>query len=253
MRTLPRLLAAALVCCSAAARAQNVVTDPGLTAATIEGNAQNVAKQLEQIAEMRKSVAHAQAMLDQARSQYQAISGSRNLGTILMNPALRDYIPADWQGVYDSVRMGGYQGLTGAALKVREIAIQYDTCKAVSKDPDKKKADEARRACEARAVKAALDKQMVIEAFDKARQRLAVIEQLMAAINRTTDAKSIAELQARIAAEQAAIQNEQTKLMLFKMAADAEAALQEQQARAIELQRWSSPKGIGNVAPVTFQ
>ena len=50
-------------------------------------------------------------------------------------------------------------------------------------------------------------------------------------INATSDAKSIAELQARIGVEQANIQNETTKMQLFKMMADAEEKLVAQQQR----------------------
>ncbi len=49
----------------------------------------------------------------------------------------------------------------------------------------------------------------------------------MAKINGTPDPKAIAELQGRIAAEQAMIQNEQTKLQMYQMVAAAEDRLQE--------------------------
>src|SRR5690606_39533596 len=60
-----------------------------------------------------------------------------------------------------------------------------------------------RLGCEARAVKGAQDKAFALDAYDAARDRLNQIDQLMGRINTTQDPKDIAELQGRIAAEQA--------------------------------------------------
>ena len=73
------------------------------------------------------------------------------------------------------------------------------------------------------------DKAIGLRAFDGARARLAQIEQLMTQIDRTRDPKGIQELQARLAVEQAAIQNEATKLQLVAMLMRAEERLVEQQ------------------------
>lgn len=53
----------------------------------------------------------------------------------------------------------------------------------------------------------------------------------MKQINSTSDPKAIAELQARITAETAAVQNEQTKMQLFALASQAEDRLIQQQQR----------------------
>jgi len=55
----------------------------------------------------------------------------------------------------------------------------------------------------------------------------------MRQINQTKDPKAIAELQGRIAAEQAMIQNEQTKLQMYQMVAAAEDRLQQQRRKEI--------------------
>src|SRR5690606_40657057 len=56
-------------------------------------------------------------------------------------------------------------------------------------------------------------------AYDKAKSRIEQIDQLMAKIDQTPDPKAIAELQGRLTAEQALIQNEQTKLQMYQMVA----------------------------------
>ena len=39
------------------------------------------------------------SQIDQMKQQYESLTGSRNLGQILNDAALRDYLPNDWQGV----------------------------------------------------------------------------------------------------------------------------------------------------------
>ena len=82
-------------------------------------------------------------------------------------------------------------------------------------------------------MKGAQDKGFALDAYDAAKSRVNQIDQLMAKINDTSDPKAIAELQARIAAEQANIQNEQTKLQMYSMVAAAEDRIQKQRQREI--------------------
>ena len=58
------------------------------------------------------------------------------------------------------------------------------------------------------------------KALDNATDRLENLNQLAKRINQDTDAKAIADLNARINIEQAAIQNEQTRLQLYMKLAE---------------------------------
>jgi type IV secretion system protein VirB5 len=74
----------------------------------------------------------------------------------------------------------------------------------------------------------------------------------MSRINATQDPKAIAELQGRIAIEQAKIQNEQTKLQMFQMVAQAEDRLQQQRQRELNAQAnarrgWIQPNASNNL------
>ncbi|RMN57896.1 Minor pilin of type IV secretion complex [Pseudomonas syringae pv. apii] len=75
-----------------------------------------------------------------------------------------------------------------------------------------------------------------MDAYDQAKGRLRQLDQLMGQIDKTQDPKGIAELQGRIAAEQAMIQNEQTKLQMFQMVAQAEDRVQEQRQHELNAQ-----------------
>ena len=71
----------------------------------------------------------------------------------------------------------------------------------------------------------------------------------MQKINQTQDPKAIAELQARIGAEQANIQNEQTKLQMYAMVAAAEDRVQTQRqaeinAKANARRGWVTPNAV---------
>ncbi|MDD5375059.1 P-type DNA transfer protein VirB5 [Acidithiobacillus sp.] len=211
---------------SSAAFAQIPVTD----GASI---AQQVTAQIETIAKWKMQYDQMMSQIEQAKQQYESLTGSRGLGNIMNDPALRDYLPADWQGVYDSVRSGGYNGLSGRGASVYNANKIFDSCAYLT-------VDEQRTACEARAVKASQDKGFALDAYDAAKSRINQIDQLMAKINQTQDPKAIAELQGRIAAEQANIQNEQTKLQLYAMVAAAEEKVQAQRQREIQAKTWSA-------------
>ena len=187
---------------------------------------QQVAAQIETIAKWKLQYEQMMSQIDQAKQQYESLTGSRGLGTIMNNAALRDYLPNDWQGVYDSVKSGGYSGLSGRSQSVYNANKIYDSCAQL-------KIAQQRLSCEAQAVKGAQDKGFALDAYDAAKSRINQIDQLMAKINDTSDPKAIAELQARIATEQANIQNEQTKLQMYSMVAAAEDRIQKQRQREI--------------------
>jgi type IV secretion system protein VirB5 len=156
--------------------------------------------------------------LTQLRATYEALSGVRGLGSALYNPALRQYLPPDWARVYDGAMAGGYAGISGTLS-----AIQ------AAETPRGSVAEQQARILARSRTTAATDKAVGLTAYQSARERLNQIESLMGQINRTRDQKSIQEVQARIAVEQAALQHETTKLQLVAMLQQSEQRLIEQQ------------------------
>ncbi len=182
------------------------------------------------------------SQIDQLQAQYNAITGSRGFGQVFNDPAYRDYLPSDWQEIYDKVEDGGYAGLTGTSKDIYKANQLFDSCAHFT-------VEEQRIECEARAVRPSQDKAVALEAFSKAKARLGQIDQLMAKIDLTTDPKEIAELQGRIALEQAMISNEQTKLKLYSMVADAEKRIQRQRRKEFDAKsnanrEWVQPEKI---------
>ncbi|HET9239205.1 MAG TPA: P-type DNA transfer protein VirB5 [Oligoflexus sp.] len=222
---------------SSLALAQIPVTDVGSITT-------QVTNQIETMAKWKLQYDQMMAQINQAKRQYESLTGSRNLGTIMNDPALRDYLPPNWKSVYDGVRNGGYSGLDARGKSIYDENKAFDSCAHISV-PDQ------RTACEAGAARPAQNKAFALDAYEAARSRINQIDQLMRKINDTQDPKAMAELQGRIAAEQANIHNEQIKLQLYEMAVAAEEKLHAQRQREIQARTWSSRKGI-QVAPLTF-
>ena len=218
------------VCLSSPTRAQIAVMD----ASSIQ---QQTQAQIETMAKWKIQYDQMINQIDQAKHHYESITGGRGLGEIMNDPALRDYLPTDWQTIYDNVRNSGYAGLNGRAADIYNANKLFDHCAHI-------KVDDHRRACEAQAVKPSQDKAVALESYDSAKARVHQIDQLMKQINTTQDLKAMAELQARIAVEQANIQNEQTKLQLYTLAAAADDRIQAQRQREIQARTWSVRGGI---------
>lgn len=204
--------------------AQVPVTDAAL-------NTQTASNQIETIAKWAQQYKQMESQIMQMKQQYEAITGSRNFGEIMNNPALANYLPAEWRDVYGRIQQGGYKGLSGSAQVVLDANRVFNACQ--------RKPQGERAVCERQAALSAQNMANASSGFDQAMKRLDQINQLMGQINGTSDAKGIAELQARIAGEQAAIQNEATKLQLYAMAAQAQERLAEQQQREVNAQHLS--------------
>lgn len=218
-----RILLAAIAACFVAstAHAQIPVTD----GAAISQKAQQFA---EEIAKWKQQIDYMKNQVETMKQQYESLTGMRNLGDIMNNPMFKDYLPKDWQKVYDAVAAGGYSGLTGSGATVYAKNKIYDGCKVLG--------GVQKTICEAALTKGSVDQGYALDAFDKATKRLNQIEGLMKSINSTKDPKAIAELQGRIASEQAMINNEAVKMQLFQMVAAAQDKIIQQRAQEADMQ-----------------
>lgn len=169
------------------------------------------------------SVQELKSQVEQQKQLYSALNGNRGMGTLLNNPALRNYLPDDWKKVYDTLNSGNINGLTGTAAQIRKANQIFD-CAKVQNAQDK-------LLCNRSAGLAAAQKSFGLNAYEQSTKRMDQIESLMKQINQTSDAKSIAELNARLQAENALIQNEQIKLQMFSELSRAEENLLKQQQR----------------------
>ena len=73
------------------------VFDGANLAQQIRNSVQEIAKLVEQIEQLKKQY-------EQMQQTYSSMTGSRGLGEVLNNPALKNYLPEDWRVVYYSIK-----------------------------------------------------------------------------------------------------------------------------------------------------
>ena len=138
---------------------------------------------VQQMAEYAKQLTQMKNQYEQQVQQFKSLTGSRNLGNILKD-TVKDQVPSEWSAIYKGAKNIDYKSVIN------------------SKGYDSKTADRM-------AVKNLRDME---EVFKSTKTQLDNLTGLMNQINQTQDMKAAADLQNRIAVEQAKIANNQTKL-----------------------------------------
>ncbi|TQJ94644.1 P-type DNA transfer protein VirB5 [Achromobacter sp. SLBN-14] len=191
---------------------------PVVDAASI---ADRAIKHVETLAKYAEQIEVLKGQLESQKRQLESLTGTRNLGDILNNPAIREALPADAREILRASN-GGLGGISDAVERIeREERLTGNY------EQDKKNLD-------ARAEKLAVRSQAMMEQTQKAMTaRVKQVDQLQAKINQTQDPKAIADLQARLLVEQANIQADQTRADMLTRQIEAEQALMEQQAQKL--------------------
>jgi type IV secretion system protein VirB5 len=180
------------------------------------------------------------AQVRQMEQQYQSISGARNLGDIMNNPALQNYIPSDATRVISGIQSGGYSGLSGSARGLRDAQMTYN-CMDLS--------GTSRTQCQSQLALPYQQKAFMQDGMDAARGRIAQIQSLMRQVSSSPDEKSVLELQSRITAENALLQHEQTQINLARGAAEAEYRIAESRAREAQMQQATRTGRLADFIP----
>lgn len=205
-------LGATLIACAPPAWGQLAVFD-----------AASVRQLVAQVSALHEQLATTRAHLAQAREQLESMRGERGMQALLAGTS-RNYLPPDWQVVQqlldssagDVVPGGAYAAL-GASLR-----STIETNAVLSSGQLAMLAPWGRQHIESTRRSGALLQVLAQEGLASASGRFAAIQQLIDAIPAAHDQKAILDLQARIAAEQGMLENEQTKLQLLYWSAQAE-------------------------------
>ena len=185
-----------------------------------------------QINYWRQQIAAMGEELDQLEETHAALTGGRGMEALLpLGDDERNYLPSDWAEVS--------RVLTGESARYGELAdavAEVVDARAVLSPARLDSMSEAERTSvvEAREAAAGLTV-MTREAYAQAAERFVSLASLVNAIGNAEDAKAIADLQGRIAAEQAMLENEQAKLAVLYQAAQSERWLREQQLRELAI------------------
>jgi type IV secretion system protein VirB5 len=185
-------------------------------------DAASLAQAMQQVAAWTKQFEQMKDQFTQLERQYGNLNGVRGMGSLANNPAMRQYLPANYQTILSN----GY----GNAAAIRSSSKVYGI-ESTSLDAG----SDTAKAFEANANQAAINRAVSEDGYAQASARFAGIQTLLDKVNDAPDAKDIADLQARIQAEQVMQQNEQTKLMMFGQLAQAQRDLQAQKSREISM------------------
>ena len=170
--------------------------------------------------------------LNQLQQTHAALTGGRGMELLMpLTDPQRNYLPKDWAEVAAVLngQSAAYAGLAGkvtATMQTHEVLTAADLAGLTPEARDSVLA--ARRSAAGLAV-------MTQQAYAEAGARFADLATLVASIGAAGDAKAIADLQGRIAAEEAMLANEQAKLAVLYQAAEADRWLREQQLKELAI------------------
>lgn len=199
-----------------------------------------------QIQHAVEQVAELQNQLQVARQQYDNMSGITGLGDLLPEEldALASTLPPEWQTVYQDMKAG--DELSGDARH-----IWQDDRDAVSS----RSVDEANEYVrQQRDQQYAIDESMAAGGYDAQLQRVEDLKTAVRALNQSSTAKEVMDLQTRTQITMASIELERNKYMLADMLSRAHERRLQMQAREVHRRRFhgdreSSDNSIGDIRP----
>lgn len=216
----PSIVVAALLSAAPAAQAQHIVHDPTAYARLVE----DARTALEQLRALQAQVEQGEALFDSLNS----ISNVNDLADVLGLPEVRNPLPD-----LRALRSAAEGDLTALGdLTVRAEAIRRETRLYEPPSGDLPLAERRRRDDLERAGARTARDLTIGEAVGQASdRRLQGLETLRRALDTAPSARAVMDLEARLAAEQALIQNEQLRLQGLALTQAAEVRLEEQRLR----------------------
>jgi len=179
-----------------------------------------------EVQELQQQVATARSQLAQAQSEYAAITGGRGM-QLLLSGTVRNYLPTGWTDLS--------QVMSGSSASFPALAGQVEallTANAVLTPAQIGSLSPTQQAQIAAARQSpALLQAMARTALANSSDRFTSLQTLISAIGGAGDTKASLDLNARIAAEEAMLHNEQTKLQMLSEVAESQEWARRQQLR----------------------
>lgn len=189
-------------------------------------DASNLAQQIQQVVSWGQQLQQMAAQLQQMQATFNSLNGVRGMANLANDVNARKYLPPDWQQTMNLMNNNGgqYAGISGSIAAIKTAAKITDIAD-TGLDPN----SAAGKAFQASQNQAALNRALGEEGYRQASLRIDSIQQLLDKVNNAPDQKDMLDLQARIQAEQAMLQNEQIKLSLMTQLQQAQRDLARQQ------------------------
>ncbi|MEK8034266.1 type IV secretion system protein [Ideonella sp. DXS29W] len=231
------VLALSLTLFTSASRSQGI---PVIDLQQLLQAIQQVMQGLEELENQITQIQQLDDQIDQMETQVKSMTGSRALGLILNDKDLQNYVPSNVTTIVKNVDSRGYASLTATAKSLRDARMVYN-CADLS--------GQARTDCQAQLGQPYQAKAIMMDALEAAKGRIGQIEGLMNQINATQDPKAVAEIQARLDAENALLQHEQAQINMARGMSEAERAVAESRAREAQLQQTSRTGRLSDYVP----
>ena len=177
----------------------------------------SIVQLVQEVQQLEQQVATARSQLAQAQSEYAAMTGNRGMQNLLSGTN-RNYLPTDWSQL--SQVMGGssgsYPALAGEVTALIAANAVLTPAQVSSLTPTQQAQLTAARQSPA------LLQATARTALANSSDRFTSLQQLISAIGGAADQKASLDLNARIAAEEAMLHNEQTKLQMLSQVAESQ-------------------------------
>ncbi len=181
---------------------------------------------VQEVQTLQQVLANARSQLQQAQQSLQSMTGGRGM-QLLLSGVVRNYLPTDWIQLGNAIQGVGnaYPALANDVQKlVAGNAVLSARSLAMLSPADQQRISAARNL-------AAMGQTLARGALANASTRFTDLQGLITTIGAAKDQKAILDLQARIAAEQGMLQNEQIKMQSLYQALQAEDLAAHQQQR----------------------
>lgn len=227
---------------SAPSYAQMTVTDPGAYVRMLR----QIREAQAQLTELQAQVQQGTELIGQGKALYESLNKAadvNSVGGLLSTPAVRSLLPAEFS---DAQKLMGADlqslgSLTSRATAIRDANRVYTP----SATEGLTEAEEYYRASlEKAGVRAARDMAVGERVTQTADQRLQGLEQLRQALSTAPNARAVLDLQARIGAETAMIQNDQMRLQGVAIMQAADERLEVQRQREATAKRYDKAQAV---------
>jgi Type IV secretion system proteins len=198
---------------------------------------------LQQLASWAQQLQQMKAQLTQQSGTLQSMTGNRGMADVLpIANSMRNYLPqgaSDMASVLNNTN-NSYSGMSSQiqALVKNNSILSNASLTNMNMSPQQSKLLTDRR------TNAAAIQSIASQGMANASARFSYLQSLMSQINTTTDPKAIAELNARIGAEQTMMTNEQTKLQQTISLMKGQDAIIQQQQNELAIQQTGSVRNL---------
>jgi type IV secretion system protein VirB5 len=180
-----------------------------------------IAKQIESIAQLKSQLDALNQQIEQAQQLYGSLNkltDMADVANVLNDPAIRKALPSDFAAIEGLLKGSGTGVFGDSASKFLDKNSTYHT------NADDFYAKELSRIQNQNAGQMSLGQQI----YDAATKRIDGIDELREKISSASDSKDIADLQARLQAEQAFLQTDVLRMEALRMVQQAQTQVDEQ-------------------------